>query len=232
MSYLSKNKVSQIKRKILKKHVLELSFSDICLYAQHRINNLLLSAGAASHNEIKYNFCEVGPGRSRVDPWTLEILLNSSFFQRSPILQKNIGGEIPHFFFRSKDAKQGIEEAIKLKTPLIKEIDALMSQVELFTDLIEVLQNIAEAHSYKLENKFIDKDKQFIDLELHSLEQKILIRLVNNQSWIYPNSNELWSLAIKAHASNLQPIILAPFIHGSCFLIFKRMCHFSRLKRN
>jgi len=221
MSYLLKKKISQIKKKIIKRHILELSFSEICLYAQHRISNLLSNSVAASREEIKYNLCEVGPGRSRIDPWTLEIVLQSSTFQ-STITLESIDAGNNVFYFRSRDAKQGVEEAIKLKTPILANINALLEKRGVFSNLTETIQNIAQINGYELHND-IYYGEGFVDWELRSEDSNLLIRFYNTRNWIYPNGSEIWSLVLKAHEANLQPIILAPFIHGACFLIFKRV---------
>ena len=220
MSYLLKKKLNQIKKRILRTHVLELTFSELCLYIQYRINKLLNTSVAATRAELKYSLCEVGPGRSRIDPWTLDLILQSkTFLDFGSIENLKIENEI--FYFYSRDAKQGIEEAINLKKPIFRDISSLLQNQDAFKALSEKFRHIAQQNNYEITDTAYSTYS--VDWKIDSEDKKLLIRLYNTQDWIYLNSEEIWSLVAKAHQDNRLPVLLAPFIHGACFLFFKRI---------
>jgi len=50
---------------------------------------------------------------------------------------------------------------------------------------------------------------------------KFLIRYITNDQWIYPYSNEIWSLYKDSNEKDYFPILVAPRVHGICYSLFK-----------
>ncbi len=219
MTYLRLKKINAIKKKISRKHVLELPFSEICLYVEHRISKLLSQAIAASKLEIKYNLCEVGPGRSRLDPWTVEIVLNSQLFQKTSFLEKTTVNDIL-FFSRIKESNLAVKEVIKQKAPLLAKTMDMITEQNISIELLNQFKKSPAV--FHINEEYFDKNKRFLEFAFSINEKDFILRLYNIIDWIYPNSTEIWSLVHKARQNHLQPIMLAPHIHGSCFLILSR----------
>ena len=70
-----------------------------------------------------------------------------------------------------------------------------------------------------------------VDCEIHKKEipnNNLLIRFCNAPEWIYPDSHILWTLFEKALEKKHIPVLIAPYIHGSCFQLFKSLGMFAR----
>jgi hypothetical protein len=230
MKKITKREVKNIKSKLWAKRILDLSSREICIYVLYRIETLMQLAVALSYNELRYNLCEVGPGKRRIDPWALDIVVQSKFFEKLSNLIKRDYSNL--FFFVNKDPPSSLlDNVLETKAKIITKLQSIEQSKEVQENIVELISNTAQRNECTVLKSFVNVEHPFAECEISykKLSSKnLLIRFYNKGDWIYPDSYEIWDLFQKAFNSRCIPILLAPRIHGCCFQVFKNLGMFAR----
>ncbi len=211
--------------------MLDLPKREICIYVLYRIEELMALGVATSYNEIRYNICEVGPGKRRLDPWSLDIVIKSKFFGRLSTLSQFNQNEI--LFFVKESSSSGLvgDDIIKLKTSIIGKIQEIERSNEVYIKLQELIKNTVDRSNSIIMSFTKNSKETYVECQVHHSDVKdwnLLIRFYNIERWLYPDSHEIWSLFAEAFRVKSIPVLIAPRIHGSCFQLFKSIGMFAR----
>lgn len=230
MKKITQREIKYIKNELWNKRMLDLPIREICIYVLYRIEELVKIGIATSYNEIRYNLCEVGPGKRRLDPWSLDIVIGSRFLKRLSNLVFH--GQAGINFFANKNSPYSlINKIIKLKTNIINEVQKLQRSHAVQENLQGLIIKTVQRNNCIVSNSIKNPEDSFVECEIHHnkiADRNLLIRFYNTEEWVYPDSNAIWSLFKKAFKIKCIPILLAPHIHGSCFQLFKNLGMFAR----
>lgn len=230
MKKITKREIKRIKNELWTKRLLDLPPREICIYVLYRMETLMQLAIVLSYNELKYNLCEVGPGKRRIDPWTLNIVLQSKFFKKLSNLVRRDYADFT--FFTNKNAPLSLLNGLlDAKAKIMSRLQDLEKSREIQEKIVELISNTTQRNNCAVLNSSINLESPFVECEVShkKLEAKnLLIRFYNKEEWIYPDSYEIWDLFKRAFSLKCIPILLAPRIHGSCFQVFKNLGMFAR----
>lgn len=223
--------ICKLKKKLWKnkKNILHNSAKDIILYTSYRISELLKKIPFISFLELRYNLCEVGYGRNRLDPLSLEIILNSESFKKLLPLKQIIKEKNVIFFIKSGTDLMSYDKLINVKTGVINEIEQAKKTKNLYENLRKLIVSICEENNCAISNYNDNLENDFIELEIaNNNGQRFLLRYHNREDWLYPYSDIIWKLYERAYEKECIPLIIYPYIHVSCFPVFKNIGIYAR----
>ena len=230
MKLTTVRRIRSIRGKLWDRRLLDLPADEIGIYLLYRVEELVKLGIAISYREIRYNLCEAGPGKRRLDPWSLDILLTSNLISKLSSLVVS-GKNNACFFYDKNSSRSLVRKIVGIKTAIIRKAQKLATSKELQENLKKLIIDTVNRNNCIVSDSTVDFEKGFVQCEVHHhkiKDKNLLIRFYNTDEWIYPDGYEIWSLFEKGFEVGSIPILLAPNIHGSCFQLFKDLGMFAR----
>lgn len=193
---------------------------ELYAYIDYRIKNLLWRNIPVCFNELRYNLCEVGPGNRRIDPLLLMVILNSDVFRTRYSIGQQDKSDGVYYYHTEKPVN---EEGQSKKSRIISRVIQMKKSPELY-EKIQYLFTKTVEKVCTVNNVSINIAEEYIEFKLtyKDEEKEVLLRYYNSSDWLYVNDKRLWDFFEKASRIKAVPVILCPYMHKSCFSLFKK----------
>lgn len=161
----------------------DLPFEKACSYIVYRIGELIRNSKAVSYNEIKYNLCETGPGKRRVDPLLLNIVLDSKRFGEISLFKRLKFGGID-FYSYDDFSQESIRSIVELKARVVQRTNRLAGSGEAQEIIAKLIKEIARHNHFDCLSLNKSIDSGFVEgkLESNHNDKKLFIQQCNSGS--------------------------------------------------
>ena len=194
-----------------------LGSEELVLYFIHRIKNFLSKNAVISRYELNHLLCGTGKGTIRFDPVLIDLIENENFHELTTDIEHLTTADHTFFCARHLD-EQFLESIVKAKINLIQSIKRDFSNMQLKERIIEIVKNTMDPSTDVIGEKILSNSVQ-VSVIINNL--KFLIRYITDDQWIYPYSNEIWSLYEESCQQSGFPVLIAPRIQSICYSMFK-----------
>jgi len=210
-------KIEGIARQAFHLGIFSLSPSELIQYYIFRTSRFLKNNCIISQLEHNYLMCETGLGKIRFDPELNDILTKKIY----KIIDKKMELLIlnNYIFFCKQNLKEDIRNSIiNEKLKLMELIQSDYNNAQLKSDISNILIKTLKP---KAQIGKVELLSDSIQIEFTLEDIKFIIKYLIGNKWIYPYSQEIWSLYHECKMRNLFPVVIASGILGSCYSLFK-----------
>ncbi len=206
-----------IAKKAFTEGIYTLSGKEISIYFKTRIKKLLKENPVISRYELNYLLCEVGIGKIRFDPVLIDSILNTSFIKNDNSL-----GLLTHssylFFSDLPLENEIVNSIISSKTKVLKSIKKDLNDKNLKKKIIKTIKKSLGADIKYKNTELLDNA---IQLRFSFNNVNFIMKYITTDLWIYPYSQEIWTLYKNSKEQQSFPILITPRIQSICYSLFK-----------
>lgn len=206
-----------IAKKAYTEGIYTLSGKEISIYFNSRIKKLLKKNPVISRYELNYLLCEVGPGKVRFDPVLIDSILNTSFIKNDESL--GLLTQSGYLFFSDFPLENEMANSIiTSKIRILKSIKEDLNDKNLKKEIIKIIKK-SLGPDIKCKNAELLDDA--IKLHFSFNNVNFIMKYITTDLWIYPYSQEIWTLYKDSKEQQEFPILITPRIQNICYSLFK-----------
>jgi hypothetical protein len=206
-----------IAKKAYTEGIYTLSGKETSIYFNGRIKKLLGENPVISRYELTYRLCEVGPGKIRFDPDLIDSILNTSFIKNDDSL--SFLTQSGYLFFLNLPLENNFaKNIISSKIKALDSIKKDLNDKNLKKKTIEIIKKSFDSDIKCKNAELLDNA---IQLHFSFNNVNFIMKYITTDLWIYPYSQEIWTLYKDSKEQQAFPVLITPRIQGICYSLFK-----------